>query len=103
MFKALLILASSALLWAQQSMTWNGTLLDDSCHSTDATAKCEVNDQTKMFGVKTADGKYYKLDIDGSAKVREALNAQKKTGTVAAAVTGLLDGETIKVSAVQIR
>ena len=107
MSASILIFAAAAMLLQAQSngnLTWNGSLLDESCHATQAAAKCEVNDGTTMFGVQTQDGKYFKLDTDGNGKAREALSAsQRKSGDVKVAVSGLLDGETIKVAAIQIR
>jgi hypothetical protein len=105
MSTSILILAAAAMLSAQSStnLTWNGSLIDESCHATSAAAQCEVDEQTRAFGVKTDDGKYFKLDIDGNNKAREALTAQKKSGSIKVAVSGLLEGETIKVATLQIR
>jgi hypothetical protein len=104
MTKSILILAVSGLLAAQSAtQTWSGSLIDDSCRSADAAAKCEVSDTTKAFGVVTAEGKYFKLDIGGNTKAHEALATQQKSGAVEVTVDGLLDGETIKVGKLQIR
>jgi hypothetical protein len=106
MSNSILIFAAAAGLLAAQSnvgTTWNGSLLDDSCRSTNITAKCEITAQTSMFGVATDDGRYFKLDVSGNAKAREALAEKKKTGSVMVDVDGQLDGEMIKVTAIKIR
>lgn len=104
MKSSILILAASALLSAQQvNQSWSGALVDDKCRAADVSAKCAVNDTTKTFGVVTAEGKYFKLDIGGNTKAHDALTAQQKSGDVQVSVSGLLDGETIKVGTLEIR
>jgi hypothetical protein len=88
---------------AQQSQIWTGVLLDAGCKATTPDAKCEITGSTQVFGFQTSDGKYFKLDNDGSAKVRAALEAKgSKTGTVEASLSGKADGDVLKVESVEI-
>ena len=105
MSTSILVFAAAALLAAQETpnLNWSGLLLDDNCRTASSSARCDVNGDTRAFGIQTDDGKYFKLDIDGNNKARAALAAGKKTGEVKATVSGLLDGKTIKVATVQVR
>ena len=100
----ILNLVAAALLSAQAAvnLTWNGSLLDDSCRANNVSARCDISDDTRAFGIQTDDGKYFKFDADGNTKTRTALKTQKKSGEVKASINGLLDGETIKVASVQV-
>jgi hypothetical protein len=103
---SILLFAAAAVLAAQATvnLTWNGSLLDDSCRTQNVSAQCGISDDTKAFGIQTEDGKYFKLDADGNTIARAALKEQKKTdGEVKASVSGSLDGSTIKVASVQVR
>jgi len=94
---------SSAPSAAQSNQSWTGFLMDADCRAGNATAKCEVSEATKTFGFQTADGKYWKLDEAGSAKVRTAIDGStNKTGLIKASVSGSMDGETLVVDSVRI-
>ena len=105
MSASILVFAAAALLAAQETvnLNWSGLLLDESCRAANSSAQCAVSGETKAFGIQTEDGKYFKLDIGGNNKARAALDASRKTGEVRASVSGLLDGETIKVATVEVR
>lgn len=85
--------------------SFTGTLMDSNCKDKDAadhTAKCAIACAKSGFGVKTADGKYLKLDEAGNAKALAALKATDKTKDLKTTVTGTLDGDTIKTEAVSL-
>jgi hypothetical protein len=82
--------------------SWSGTLADAECKATKVSDACEVTKTTKAFGLVTANG-YFMFDMDGNAKVMKALtDAGKADGAVRATITGVAEGKTIKVDAVQI-
>jgi hypothetical protein len=59
--------------------------------------------QKSGYGVFTADGKFLALDEAGNAKAIAALKASKKKDNLRVKVTGELEGETIKVSALKLQ
>jgi hypothetical protein len=89
----------------QKSQSWSGTLVDADCITANsAEKKCDVSETTKSFGLQTSDGKVYKFDDQGNAKVRAALSANNKTsGAVMATVKGSMDGDTLKIDTIEIR
>ena len=83
--------------------TYTGTLVDAECNPTSPGKQCEVTENTKSFSLQISSDKILKFDDEGNAKVREAVQASRKTGSgVKAAITGSMDGDTLKVEAVQI-
>lgn len=88
----------------QATQTWTGTLVDADCKAAVPRMACAITASTNSFGLQTADGKFAKLDNDGSEKVRTALESSgKMSGRVRASVSGSLEGDTIKaVDAVKV-
>ncbi len=85
--------------------SFNGTLMDQMCKDKDAadhTAKCATACSKSGFGIKTADGKFLKLDDAGNTKALAALKATDKTKDLKATVNGTLDGDTIKTETVAL-
>lgn len=103
----MLLLVSAALLAAQSTLdqTWNGLLIDDACRMANVTAKCGASTDSKSFGLESADGKYFKLDAGGNAKAQTALAARAKDAgpDVKVAVTGSVDGHTLKVASLELK
>jgi len=97
-------LASATVLTAAES--WTGTVVDVMCKGKDLanhTTKCAVSCAKGGYGLVLPDGKFVKFDEAGNAKALAALKATTKEKDVKAKVTGSLDGEVIKVEAVQIQ
>jgi len=87
----------------QQSQSVSGILVDADCKTGNAAEKCEITNATKNFGFQVGDGKYFKLDAGSNAKVLTALQASEtKTGAIRAAVSGTVEGDTLKVNTVEI-
>lgn len=106
MSTSLLLLASAALLAAQSSLTqtWNGLLIDDACRAANVSAKCSASSDTRAFGFESG-GKYFRLDAGGATKAQAALAARVKDAgaDVKVAVTGSLDGDTLKVASLELK
>jgi hypothetical protein len=85
---------------------WTGTVVDVMCKGKDLanhTTKCAVSCAKGGYGLVLPDGKFVKFDETGNAKALGALKATTKEKDVKAKVTGSLDGEVIKVEAIQIQ
>ena len=88
----------------QQTQSLAGNLVDAQCRANAPGDKCEVSETTKMFGLETADGKYYKLDGEGNTKVMTALkSSSKRTGAISVAISGVPAGATLKVETIELR
>ena len=86
--------------------TWSGTLVDVMCKGKDLashTAKCGVACAKSGFGLVLADGKFVKFDESGNAKALAALKSTSKEKDLKARITGELDGETVKVSSIELQ
>jgi hypothetical protein len=86
--------------------SWNGTLVDVMCKDKDIaghTRKCALGCAKSGFGVVTAEGKFLKLDEAGNAKALAALKASTKDKDLKVAITGEMDGETIKVTSLELK
>lgn len=92
--------------------SWSGRLLDASCIDQQKSASCDPTSSTVSFALNVS-GKNYKLDDAGNAKALEAMKSRDQsskgagaaaTGTaVSAKVSGALEGEVIKVEAIQVQ
>lgn len=98
----------SSLAFAE---TWTGRLVDANCSNQDKTAKeCDAGGGTAAFAL-VVDGKAYQLDQAGNQKIAEAMksradrsaNPNVAAKTIMAKVSGDKDGDTIKVTDVQIQ
>ncbi len=86
--------------------TWSGTLVDVMCKGKDLashTAKCGVACAKSGFGLVLADGKFVKFDESGNAKALAALKSTSKEKDLKAKVSGELDGETVKVTSIELQ
>ena len=85
--------------------SFSGTLMDQMCKDKDGAdhpAKCAIACSKSGYGIKTADGKFLKLDEAGNTKALAALKATDKTKDLKATVSGTLDGDTIKTESVSL-
>jgi hypothetical protein len=86
--------------------TVNGTLTDVMCKDKDVanhTRKCALGCAKSGFAVVTSDGKFLKLDEQGNSKALAALKASSKDKDLKVTVTGDVDGETIKVTSLELK
>jgi hypothetical protein len=67
------------------------------------TRQCAVTCAKSGFGVVTADGKFLKFDEAGNAKALGALKTLSKEKDLKAKVTGTVDGDLIKVDAIDFQ
>ena len=111
----MMILAALGTLFAALACadTWNGRLFDATCLDQQKNQSCDPTATTVSFAINVA-GKIYRFDDAGNAKAVEALRAKtqggKETGTgantgaaVNAKVSGTIEGEVVKVEAVQLQ
>jgi hypothetical protein len=86
--------------------SWTGTVVDVMCKGKDLanhTTKCAVNCAKGGYGLVLPDGKFMKFDETGNARALAALKTTTKEKDVKARITGSLDGDVIKVEAIQIQ
>ena len=108
-------LAASAVLFGSMAFaaeSWSGRLVDANCSSQDKMAKeCDANATTASF-MLVVDGKAYALDEAGNKKATEALRTRAdreadpnapKPAQIMAKVTGEKEGNTIKVSSLEVQ
>ena len=98
---SLLLLAGMAA-----AETFSGTVVDVMCRTKDLashTRECAVTCAKSGFGVATADGKFLKFDESGNAKTLAALKKLTKDKDLKAKVTGTVDGDVLKVSAIEFQ
>jgi hypothetical protein len=87
-----------------QAETWSGTIVDVMCKGKDLanhTRDCALSCAKGGFGLVLADGKFVKFDEGGNARTLKMLKASTKEKDLKAKVTGALEGDVIKVSAVE--
>lgn len=108
------ILAGAAALSASAA-TVQGVLMDKMCSQKaiaggqkvahDHTRECALMPpcQKSGYGVFTADGKFLTFDEKGNAEALKALQASKKVSDMMVKVDGTVEGETIKVSSLQLQ
>lgn len=92
--------------------SFSGRLLDAACVDQQKSASCDPSASTVSFALSVS-GKNYKLDDAGNAKAVEAMKARSESAkgaggaaasaTVNAKVNGTLEGEVIKVEAIQVQ
>jgi hypothetical protein len=85
--------------------TFSGTVVDVMCKNKDLaghTRSCALDCAKSGFGVVQADGKFLKLDESGNARTLALLKKSSKEKDLKIKVTGTLDGEVIKVQAVEL-
>ena len=106
MRKSVFVAALFAAAAGARAESWSGTLVDVMCKGKDLaghTAKCGIACAKSGYGLVLADGKFVKFDEGGNAKTLAALKATTKEKDLKAKVTGTLDGETIKVTTLELQ
>jgi hypothetical protein len=101
---ALLSLGILVNLAAAES--FSGTVVDVMCRGKDLaghTRECSLSCAKSGFGVVTAEGKFLKFDEAGNARTLSVLKKMTKDKDLKAKVTGTLDGDVIKVQAIEFQ
>jgi hypothetical protein len=101
---ALLSLALVTHLAAAES--FSGTIVDVMCRGKDLaghTRECSLSCAKSGFGVVTGEGKFLKFDEAGNARTLSMLKQLTKGKDLKAKVTGTLDGDLIKVQAIDFQ
>jgi len=101
---SLILFAAPAIAAAAESVS--GTVVDVMCRTKDLaghTRQCAVACARSGFGVVTTDGKFLKFDEAGNSKALAALKSLSKDKDLKAKVTGTVDGELIKVDAIEFQ
>jgi hypothetical protein len=103
------ILGLLALPLTAAAETWKDvSVIDTAClakvkadpdkHTTECALKCSKSG----YGLLTTDGSYLKFDPGGNEKTLAALKATKKADHLRATVVGERDGETVRVTSIEI-
>jgi hypothetical protein len=85
--------------------TFSGTVVDVMCKGKDLaghTRSCALDCAKSGFGLVQADGKFLKFDESGNARTLSMLKKSSKEKDLKVKVTGITDGEVIKVQAVEL-
>jgi len=85
--------------------TFSGTVVDVMCKGKDLaghTRSCALDCAKSGFGLVEADGKFLKFDESGNARTLSMLKKSSKEKDLKVKVTGTLDGDVIKVKAVEL-
>lgn len=91
---------------AAMAESWTGTIVDVMCKGRDLaghTRDCALKCAKGGYGLVLPDGKFVKFDETGNAKALAVLKASTKEKDLKAKVTGTLNGEVIKVAAVELQ
>src|SRR5436305_11945205 len=86
--------------------TFSGTVVDVMCRGKDLaghTRECAVTCSKSGYGLVTADGKFLKFDESGNARTLTALKKSAKEKDLKAKVAGTLDGDVLKVQAIELQ
>ena len=113
----------TAQVGGSETHSWSGTLFDTARTECGAEVKqssspgtCPVSICTVNFGIKLADGKFYKFDEGSNPKAAFALRKSRKasklvfgywqsgkvSGTISAQVTGTLTSDTLNLDSIKI-
>ncbi len=85
--------------------TFSGTVVDVMCKGKDLaghTRSCALDCAKSGFGLVQADGKFLKFDEGGNARTLSMLKKSSKEKDLKVKVTGTVDGDVIKVQAVEL-
>jgi hypothetical protein len=86
--------------------SFSGTVVDVMCRAKDLashTRECAIACARSGFGMVTADGKFLKFDESGNARTLAALKKSAMEKDLKAKVTGTLDGDVLKVAAIEFQ
>ncbi len=101
-----LVALSLLLLGQLAAAEYTGTVVDVMCRGKDLaghTRECALTCAKSGFGLVTSDGKFLKFDEAGNARTLSSLKKLSKDKDLKAKVTGTLDGENLKVQAIEFQ
>jgi hypothetical protein len=104
MKRSLLALLMLAPLAAAES--FSGTVVDVMCRGKDLashTRECALTCAKSGFALVTADGRFLKFDESGNARALAQLKKLTKDKDLKAKVSGTLDGDVLKVEAIDFQ
>jgi hypothetical protein len=91
---------------AAAAAEYSGTVVDVMCRAKDLaghTRECAVTCSKSGYGLVTADGKFLKFDESGNARALAALKKATKDKDLKAKVSGTVDGDVLKVQAIELQ
>lgn len=100
---SLVLLAALANAVAAES--FSGTVVDVMCRGKDLaghTRECALTCAKSGYGIVTPDGKFLKFDEAGNARTLSILKKATKDKDLKAKVTGMIDGDVLKVDAIEL-
>src|SRR3954451_24348185 len=100
------VLSLTLVLTAAAADSFSGTVVDVMCRGKDLaghTRECAVTCAKSGYGMVTAEGKFLKFDEAGNARTLAALKKAAKEKDLKAKVTGTLDGDVLKVRAIELQ
>jgi hypothetical protein len=103
--KLRLFLMGAVVAGLASAETFSGTVVDVMCKGKDLaghTRSCALDCAKSGFGLVQADGKFLKFDESGNARTLSMLKKSSKEKDLKVKVTGTVDGEVIKVQAVEL-
>src|SRR5205807_8123010 len=86
--------------------SFSGTVVDVICRGKDLaghTRECAVTCAKSGYGMVTAEGKFLKFDEGGNARTLSALKKATKDKDLKAKVSGTVDGDVLKVAAIELQ
>src|SRR4051794_7851591 len=100
------VLSLTLVLTAGGADTFSGTVVDVMCRGKDLaghTRECAVTCSKSGYGLVTADGKFLKFDEAGNARTLTALKKATKEKDLKAKISGTVDGDVLKVGAIELQ
>jgi len=100
------LLSLGLLVNLSAAESYSGTVVDVMCRGKDLAAhtrECSLSCAKSGFALVTAEGKFLKFDETGNARTLSALKKLTKDKDLKAKVTGTLDGDLIKVQAIDFQ
>jgi hypothetical protein len=95
----------AALVNAVAAESFSGTVVDVMCRGKDLaghTRECALTCAKSGYGIVTAEGKFLKFDEAGNARTLSLLKKATKDKDLKTKVTGTIDGDVLKVEAVEL-
>lgn len=101
-----IVVLSLLTLGTLAAADFSGTVVDVMCRGKDLaghTRECALTCSKSGYGLVTSDGKFLKFDEAGNARALASLKKLSKDKDLKARVTGTLDGEVLKVQAIEFQ
>ncbi|MDR3703293.1 MAG: hypothetical protein P4L56_26840 [Candidatus Sulfopaludibacter sp.] len=101
-----IVVLSLLTLGTLAAADFSGTVVDVMCRGKDLaghTRECALTCSKSGYGLVTSDGKFLKFDEAGNARALASLKKLSKDKDLKAKITGTLDGEVLKVQAIEFQ